>query len=192
MKEPVLQATKRCVRALWSLDSGLAFARHWPALSWLTGYSLYAENLKRWFDEELGPKFMQNREKAINLLQDEVSLSNQNASLPTDRLTIETAKMLREDFLRQSAFDDADVCVSFEGQSMLLQIILDCDTFCRAAIEQGADINKLITISACEQIGRAKSIREDKYKDAYMQISENMKTQINEISEEAEKSDQRV
>lgn len=187
--EPVLQATKRCVRAVWNLDSGLASARHFPALSWLTGYSLYAENLKRWFDEELGVKFMQNREKTMNILGEEAGLDGQDEPSPTDRLTLESAKMLREDFIKQNAFDDADSCVSLERQSMLLQIILDYDTLSRTAIERGADINKLITISECEQIGRAKSLREDKYRDTYLQISENMKTEINEISEEAENSD---
>ncbi len=185
--EPVSQATMRIVKVFWGLDSSLAYARHFPAINWLTSYSLYIDSLKKWYDSELGPKFMQNREKSMSILQEEASLQEivklvgQDALSPADRLTLETAKMIREDFLQQNAFVDVDSYSSYERQSILLQIILDFDTLSRAAMEQGADLSRLINIPARVQIGRAKMIPEGEYREAYKSISENMKNQINEI-----------
>ncbi|NLH00341.1 MAG: V-type ATP synthase subunit A [Clostridiales bacterium] len=186
--EPVSQATMRIVKVFWGLDASLAYARHFPAINWLTSYSLYVDGLKRWFDSELGEKFMQNREKTMSILQEEASLQEivklvgQDALSIADRLTLETAKMIREDFLQQNAFVDVDSYSSYERQAMLLQMILDYDTLCRAAIEQGAELNKLFSIPARERIGRAKSIPENEYKEAYRRIAEDMKAQINEIA----------
>ncbi len=144
--------------------------------------------MKNWYDNALGEKFMQNREKTMSILQEEASLQEivklvgQDALSLSDRLTLETAKMIREDFLQQNAFVDVDSYSSYERQAILLQIILDYDTLCRAAMEQGAELSKLISIPVREQIGRAKSVPEDEYKEAYRQIAENMKIQINEIA----------
>lgn len=115
-------------------------------------------------------------------LQEIVKLVGQDALSIADRLTLETAKMIREDFLQQNAFVDVDSYSSYERQAMLLQMILDYDTLCRAAIEQGAELNKLFSIPARERIGRAKSIPENEYKEAYRRIAEDMKAQINEIA----------
>jgi len=186
--EPVSQATMRIVKVFWGLDSSLAYARHFPAINWLTSYSLYVDGLKRWYDNELGVKFMQNREKTMGILQEEASLQEivklvgQDALSIGDRLTLETAKMLREDFLQQNAFVDVDSYSSYERQAILLQIILDYDTLCRAAMAQGAELNMFITIPAREQIGRAKYVPEDEYRESYQRLAEDMKTQINEIA----------
>ena len=186
--EPVSQATMRIVKVFWGLDSSLAYARHFPAINWLTSYSLYVDGLKSWYDTQISPKFMQNREKALSILQEEASLQEivklvgQDALSPSDRLTLETAKMIREDFLQQNAFVDVDSYSSYERQSILLQIILDFDTLCRAAMEQGAELNKLINIPVRTQIGRAKMVPEDEYRQAYSKIFEDMKSQINEIT----------
>ena len=99
-----------------------------------------------------------------------------------DRLTLETSKMIREDFLQQNAFVDVDSYSSYERQSILLQMILDYDSLCRAAMEQGADLNRLIKITAREQIGRAKYVPENEYRETYKRIGEDMKAQISEIS----------
>ena len=187
--EPVSQATMRIVKVFWGLDSGLAYARHFPAINWLTSYSLYVDGLKSWYDGELSPQFMKNREKALSILQEEASLQEivklvgQDALSPSDRLTLETSKMIREDFLQQNAFVDVDSYSSYERQSILLQIILDFDELCRRAMEQGEELNKLINIHARAQIGRAKTVPEGEYRQAYIKISENMKKQINEITE---------
>ncbi|MEG1189923.1 MAG: V-type ATP synthase subunit A [Oscillospiraceae bacterium] len=186
--EPVSQATMRIVKVFWGLDSGLAYARHFPAINWLTSYSLYVEGLKSWYDKELGPEFMKNREKTMGILQEEASLQEivklvgQDALSPADRLTLETAKMIREDFLQQNAYVDVDSYSSYERQALLLYIILEYDRLCRGAMESGAELTKLFQIPARERIGRAKSIPAEEYKAAYQQIYDHMKQQISEIA----------
>ena len=182
--EPVSQATMRIVKVFWGLDSSLAYARHFPAINWLTSYSLYTDGLKSWFDSELGVEFMQHREQALSILQEEsnlqeiVKLVGQDALSVDDRLTLETAKMIREDFLQQNAFVDVDSYSSYERQEMLLAIILEYDKLCRDAVKQGAELSELFAIPAREQIGRAKSVPADEYTKVYAQIRENMKDQI--------------
>jgi len=187
--EPVSQATMRIVKVFWGLDSSLAYARHFPAINWLTSYSLYVDTLKPWYDQELGPQFMANREKSLSILQEEaelqeiVRLVGQDSLSPADRLTLETAKMIREDFLQQNAFVDVDSYSSYERQMMLLGIILDYDRLCRAALERKADVmNDLFAIPAREQIGRAKTVPADRYAQVYGEIAQNMRYQIEEIS----------
>lgn len=186
--EPVSQATMRIVKVFWGLDSSLAYARHFPAINWLSSYSLYVDGLKKWYDSELGVKFMQNREKTMSILQEEASLQEivklvgQDALSLADRLTLETAKIIREDYLQQNAFVEVDSYSSYERQSILLQMILDYDTLCRAAMEQGAELNKLFSIPAREQMGRAKTVPENEFKETYNRIAEGMKTQISEIT----------
>lgn len=187
--EPVSQATMRIVKVFWGLDSSLAYARHFPAINWLTSYSLYIDSLKPWYNSEMGAAFMQNREKTMGILQEEASLQEivklvgQDALSPADRLTLETAKMIREDFLQQNAFVDVDSYSSYERQALLLQIILDYDSLCREAMERGTDLNQLINIPFREQIGRAKSVPADEYVKTYAHIAESMRLQINEIAE---------
>ncbi len=186
--EPVSQATLRIVKVFWGLDSGLAHARHFPAINWLNSYSLYMDNLKPWYDRNLGRAFLENRAKAVAILQEESSLQEivklvgQDALGAADRLTMETAKMIREDFLQQNAFVDVDNFSSYERQAMLLDIILSYNALCRKAIDLGADLNKLIRIEARDRIGRAKSVPADEYADAYAKIAADMAAQIKEAS----------
>lgn len=193
--EPVSQATMRIVKVFWGLDASLAYARHFPAINWLTSYSLYIDTLKPWFDEHLGAQFMKNREAALGVLQEESSLQEivklvgQDALSPADRLTLETAKMIREDFLQQNAFVDVDSYSDYERQAMLLHIILEYDRLCREAMEQGAELKELIDIPVRERIGRAKSVPAETYKSEYKQMYENMKLQINEIAAGGEDDD---
>ena len=186
--EPVSQATMRIVKVFWSLDSELAYARHFPAINWLTSYSLYVDTLKPWYESEFGSKYMQDREKTMQILQEEaelreiVRLVGQDALSPADRLTLETAKMIREDFLQQSAFIDEDAYTSYEKQFHLLDIVLQYDAECRSALESDADMNRLFGIAAREKIGRAKMITQDLFKTEYDVISKEMKTEIAEIT----------
>lgn len=183
--EPVSQATMRIVKVFWGLDSSLAYARHFPAINWLNSYSLYVETLTPYFDETFGPSFMENRKRALQILQEEASLQEivkligQDALSPSDRLTLETAKMLREDFLQQNAFMESDSYSSYERQHTLLQLILDCDTMSRAALEQNRDIiEQLFKLPAREQIGRAKTVEGDGFRAAYAKIEQDLKQQI--------------
>ena len=187
--EPVSQATMRIVKVFWGLDSSLAYARHFPAINWLNSYSLYVDTLKPWYDKELGIQFMANREKAMSILQEEaelqeiVRLVGQDSLSPSDRMTLETAKMIREDFLQQNAFVDVDSFSDYNRQVMLLGMILDYDRLCRAALEKFPEaMNGLFAIPAREQIGRAKTVPADKYAEVYTAIAENMKMQIDEIT----------
>ena len=186
--EPVSQATLRIVKVFWGLDSSLAHARHFPAINWLNSYSLYMDNLRPWYDRNLGRSFLENRAKAVAILQEEnslqeiVKLVGQDALSAGDRLTMETAKMIREDFLQQNAFVDIDNYSTYERQAMLLDIILRYDELCRKAISSGADLNKLIRIEARDRIGRAKSVPSETYAEEYSRIADDMAAQIKEAS----------
>ena len=184
LSEPVSQATMRIVKVFWALDASLAYRRHFPAINWLNSYSLYLDSLKPWFDEHLGKEFLQNRERAMNILQEEASLNEivqlvgKDALSPNDQLTLETAKMLREDFLQQNSFMDIDNYSSYDRQEKLMAMILDYDKLCRAAIEKGAATAELFAIPFREQMGRAKSVPEAEYPMVYEAIRKDMADQI--------------
>ena len=188
LSEPVSQATMRIVKVFWSLDSSLAYKRHFPAINWLNSYSLYLDSLNPWFDENLGEEFMRNRGAAMSILQNEASLNEivqlvgKDALSPADQLTLETARMIREDFLQQNAFTDVDGYSSYDRQERLLAMILKYDRLCRDAIAKGAPTAALFQIGAREKIGRAKSVEVEKYKEAYAAMSSEMETEIAEIA----------
>ena len=188
LSEPVSQATMRIVKVFWALDSSLAYKRHFPAINWLNSYSLYLDSLKPWFDENLGPEFMQDRTKAMSILQSEASLNEivqlvgKDALSPADQLTLEVARMVREDFLQQNAFTDIDGFSAYDRQKKLLSIILSYDKLCRGAIAKGAPVTKLFDIPARERIGRAKSVPVEEYPQVYDQIQTEMEQQIEEIA----------
>ena len=137
LSEPVSQGTMRIVKVFWALDASLAYKRHFPAINWLNSYSLYLDSLKPWFDENLGRQFLQNREQAMGVLQQEASLNEivqlvgKDSLSPNDQLTLETARMVREDFLQQNSFVDIDSFSSYDRQEKLLAMILDYDKLCR-------------------------------------------------------------
>ena len=187
ISEPVSQATMRIVKVFWALDSSLAYARHFPAINWLTSYSLYMDTLRGWYTEQFGEKYMQNREKAMHILQEEselqeiVRLVGQDSLSPADRLTMETAKMIREDFLQQNAFVDEDAFSSYAKQYRLLDMVLEYDVLCRAALEKHADLDGLIAIDAREKIGRAKMADAKTFGADYDAIIDQMKQQIEDV-----------
>ena len=192
ISEPVSQATMRIVKVFWALDSSLAYARHFPAINWLTSYSLYLDTLAPWYSKEFGPKYMTNRDKAMHILQEEnelqeiVRLVGQDALGAADRLTMETAKMLREDFLQQNAFVDEDAYSSYGKQFELMDLILSFDEMSREALEKGADMKALFAMPSKARIGRAKMAAPDKYKEEYAAILADMKEEIEEIIEGGE------
>ena len=184
LSEPVSQATMRIVKVFWALDSSLAYKRHFPAINWLNSYSLYLDSLKPWFDENLGPEFLKNRTQAMSILQSESSLNEivqlvgKDALSPADQLTLEAARMIREDFLQQNAFLDVDSFSSYDRQEKLLGLILEYDRLCRDAIAGGAAAAELFAIPAREKIGRAKSVPEEEYRQAYEDIRTEMTREI--------------
>ncbi len=187
ISEPVSQATMRIVKVFWALDSSLAYKRHFPAINWLTSYSLYTDTLRPWFDGNLSPEFMAQRDKAMSMLQQEASLNEivqlvgKDALSPQDQLTLEVAKMIREDFLQQNAFMDVDTYSSYDRQARMLSLILDYDTLCREAIKRGTETAKLFEIPVREQIGRAKSVPEETYKEAFDKMAADMREQIRNL-----------
>mgnify|MGYP000089037492 CR=1 FL=1 len=189
ISEPVSQATMRIVKVFWALDSNLAYARHFPAINWLTSYSLYVDTLAAWYSEQFGEKYMANRARTMNILQKEdelqeiVRLVGQDALSPDDRLTMETAKSIREDFLQQNAFMDEDAYSSYAKQFRLLDLILTYDDLCREALSQGANMNALFKIPAREKIGYAKMTAPEKFEAEYAQIETDMKAQIQAVIE---------
>ena len=187
LSEPVSQATMRIVKVFWSLDSGLAYRRHFPAINWLRSHSLYLDGLKEWFDENLGEEFLQQREKAMAILQEESSLNEivqlvgKDSLSPKDQLTLETARIIREDFLQQNAFMDEDSHSPFLRQRRLLGLALYYDKLCRDAIERGADTAKLFAIPARDRLGRAKSASTEQYAVVFDNIRMDMEDQIEAI-----------
>ena len=194
LSEPVSQATMRIVKVFWALDASLAYKRHFPAINWLNSYSLYLDSLKPWYDEHLGPQFMVNRDKAMSILQEEASLNEivqlvgKDSLSAADQLTLETAKMLREDFLQQNSFVDIDSFSEYDRQEKMLAMIRSYDRQCRAAAEKGGALAELFTIPAREGIGRAKSVPADRYVEAYAQLVRQMEEQISAVAEKGEEA----
>ena len=184
LSEPVSQATMRIVKVFWALDASLAYKRHFPAINWLNSYSLYLDSLKPWYDEHLGPQFMVNRDKAMSILQEEASLNEivqlvgKDSLSAADQLTLETAKMLREDFLQQNGFMEVDWYSSYDRQDKMLGMILEYDKLCRAAIVKGAPVTDLFAIPFRERMGRAKSVPDADYPAVYAAMEQEMAEQI--------------
>jgi V/A-type H+/Na+-transporting ATPase subunit A len=187
ISEPVSQGTMRIVKVFWGLDASLAYRRHFPAINWLTSYSLYLDTLKPWFDENLGKEFFLNRGKALRILQEEATLNEivqlvgKDSLSPEDQLTLETAKMIREDFLQQNAFVDVDSYSSYDRQGKLMHLILRYDELARAALAGCVNIQELFVIPAREKIGRAKGVPQEEYPRVYQEIEEQMETEIDAI-----------
>ncbi|MBE6997342.1 MAG: V-type ATP synthase subunit A, partial [Ruminococcaceae bacterium] len=191
ISEPVSQATMRITKVFWGLDSALAYARHFPAINWLNSYSLYLDYLKPWYEKNF-PGFMDNRNKAMTILQEEANLNEivrlvgADSLAPNEQLTLATAKMIREDFLQQNSFVDIDSYSETERQFMLLNLIIEFDRLARAAIANGVELSDLVAIPAKEKIGRAKTVPADQYKAEYTAIGEEMRREIEEASQGGE------
>ena len=192
LSEPVSQATMRIVKVFWALDSSLAYRRHFPAINWLTSHSLYLDSLKPWYDEHLGKEFLENREWAMAVLQEEASLNEivqlvgKDSLSSKDQITLETARMIREDFLQQNSFVDIDSYSEYDRQARMLAMIREYDALCRGAAEKGGALADLFAIPAREGIGRAKSVPADQYRDNYAALTEEMEREIEAIGEKGE------
>ena len=192
LSEPVYQATMRIVKVFWALDASLAYRRHFPAINWLNSYSLYLDSLKPWYDEHLGKEFLQNREWAMAVLQEEANLNEivqlvgKDSLSAKDQITLEVAKMIREDFLQQNSFVDIDSYSEYDRQARMLVLIRDYDEHCRAAAERGGNLNELFSVPVREKIGRAKSVPADQYLDNYANIMVELEEETNAIGEKGE------
>ncbi len=187
LSEPVTQATLRIVKVFWGLSSSLAYRRHFPAIDWLQSYSLYVERLGDWYGKNSNRKWNDNRQQAMTILQEEANLDEivrlvgVDALSYEDRLTMETAKSIREDYLQQDAFDDVDTYASLKKQFKMLNIILECYRLSKEALRKGADFDDIIAIEAREAIGRMKYIPE-KQISKIDDIQKAMKEQLEKLS----------
>ncbi|MCI9311171.1 MAG: V-type ATP synthase subunit A [Lawsonibacter sp.] len=189
LSEPVSQATMRIVKVFWALDASLAYRRHFPAINWLTSHTLYLDSLRPWYDENLGKDFLINREWAMSTLQEEANLNEivqlvgKDSLSAKDQITLEIAKMLREDFLQQNSFVDIDCYSEYDRQARMLAMIRRYEDLCRDASAKGGSLNDLFSVPVREKIGRAKSVVADEYQAAYDIITKEMEDQITAIAE---------
>ncbi|MDN5276098.1 MAG: V/A-type H+/Na+-transporting ATPase subunit [Clostridiales bacterium] len=164
--EPVTQATLRIVKVFWALDSQLAYRRHFPAINWLTSYSLYLDRLNEWYNKEVSEEWLKLRQEAMALLQEEaqleeiVRLVGVDALSVRDRLVLEAAKSIREDYLHQNAFHDVDTYTSLAKQYKMLKLIIEFYHLGQKALDAGAEFSQVVNLPVRERIGRAKYISE--------------------------------
>ena len=166
LSEPVSQATLRIVKVFWGLSSSLAYKRHFPAIDWLISYSLYADKLTDWYNENISADFIRLRAFAMTILQEEseldeiVRLVGADALSYKDRLTMEVAKSIREDFLHQNAFHEVDTYASLEKQYKMLKLLFDFYRLSDDALKKDAEYSDIVKLPVREKIGRAKYIPE--------------------------------
>ena len=182
--EPVSQATLRIVKVFWGLDSALAYKRHFPAINWLNSYSLYLDDMEKWFNGNVAEDWMEGRQKMMTLLQEEAELEEivkmvgMDALSPTDRLKMEAARSIREDFLHQNSFHEVDTYTSLKKQHMMMRLVNAFYERSVAALGEGASLRKLISMSVREQIGRFKYVKEDALDAEFVKVDEELSAQI--------------
>ena len=187
ISEPVSQSTLRIVKVFWSLDSALAYKRHFPAINWLTSYSLYVDDLGKWFDENVEDTWMSNRQKLMNLLQDEseleeiVQMVGMDALSPGDRLKMEAARSIREDFLHQNSFHDIDTYTSLRKQYLMMNLVLAYYDKSVEALENGAGLNGLINMEVREKIGRYKYTEEANIESEYNAVLKELENEVADV-----------
>ena len=192
ISEPVSQATLRTVKVFWGLSAKLAYARHFPAIDWLTSYSLYLDRLEPWFNKEVDPDWTAMVQKVINMLQEEseleeiVRLVGIDALSYKDRLTLEATRSIREDYLHQNAFHEVDTYTSPAKQAMLLRLIIGYYEKSLDALSKDASFNKLAALPVREDIGRFKYTEEDKCAERYEEITAKLNAEIRELTEGGE------
>ena len=192
ISEPVTQATLRIVKVFWSLDSNLAYARHFPAINWLTSYSLYQDSLEKWFNENVNEDWSKLRGHMMSLLQDEaeldeiVKLVGMDALSAGDRLKLEAARSVREDFLHQNAFHEVDTYTSSEKMLLLMRLILAYYDRSLEALNEGVSIEKIVALPVREEIGRFKYIHENQIDAEFARIDEELKSELSKLIEEKE------
>ena len=178
ISEPVSQATLRIVKVFWGLDAELAYQRHFPAINWLTSYSLYLDDLEPWFNKNVESDWMETRQNLMSLLQDEASLNEivkmvgMDALSPQDRLKMEAARSIREDFLHQNSFDEIDTYTSLQKQYDMMKLVYEYYKQGTKALKEGADINDLVKLPVRETIGRFKYVKEDQIGQEYPKVKE--------------------
>ena len=182
--EPVSQATLRIVKVFWGLDSNLAYKRHFPAINWLTSYSMYVDNMANWFNEEVAADWMEDRQKMMTILQEEAELNEivqmvgMDALSPTDRLKMEAARSIREDFLHQNSFHEIDTYTPLRKQYLMMKLVLAFYEKSVDALNKGADMNALIAMPVREKIGRYKYTTDADIESEYKNVEEELDKEV--------------
>ena len=189
LSDPVVQATLKVVKVFWSLEDQLAFERHFPAIGWLSSYSLYHENLTDYFKDEVDEKWEGMRKRAMLLLQKEselrelVRLVGVDSLSDQDRIILETTKSIREDFLHQSAFDQEDAYTRLSKQNRMLGVMLELHDACLKAAEKNVPLESLFSLPVKEKITRMRYVPEDE-SGIFDEIHEDIEKEINGLSKE--------
>ena len=184
ISEPVSQATLRIVKVFWGLSSALAYKRHFPAIDWLTSYSLYSDRLGEWYEEHIGAEWNVLRQRAMSILQEEAQLNEivrlvgMDALGAKDRLTMDCAKSLREDYLHQNAFHEIDTYASLPKQFGMLKLILTNYDLGLSALEKNVDVEDILALDVKEKIGRSKYVEEADVREKFKEIEQEMKAEI--------------
>ena len=184
ISEPVSQATLRIVKVFWGLDSALAYKRHFPAINWLTSYSLYVDNMANWFNDEVAADWMEDRQKMMTILQEEAELNEivqmvgMDALSPTDRLKMEAARSIREDFLHQNSFHEIDTYTPLRKQYLMMKLVLAFYEKSVDALNKGADMNALIAMPVREKIGRYKYTTDADIESEYKNVEEELDKEV--------------
>lgn len=192
ISEPVAQATLRIVKVFWGLDSSLAYKRHFPAINWLTSYSLYLDTIENWLSQNVAPDWTSLRNEMMKLLQEEaeldeiVKLVGMDALSSQDRIKLEAARSIREDYLHQNAFHDTDTYTSYHKQYLMMKLILSYYEFSKDTIERGANIEQLVNLPVREAVGRMKYVDEDKADEEFSSILSEIEKQTMSIKAEEE------
>ena len=184
ISEPVSQATLRIVKVFWGLDSNLAYKRHFPAINWLTSYSLYVDSIGEWFKENVDENWLELRQKLMSLLQEEAELEEivkmvgMDALSAPDRLKMEASRSIREDYLHQNSFHEIDTYTSLKKQEMMMELVLGFYEQSAEALREGADVEALIKMPVREAIGRFKYTEENKLDGEFKRISDQLAQEI--------------
>ncbi|MGI5896497.1 MAG: V-type ATP synthase subunit A [Oscillospiraceae bacterium] len=187
ISEPVSQATLRIVKVFWGLDSALAYKRHFPAINWLNSYSLYLDSMEKWFNETVAPDWMKNRQKLMRLLQEEseleeiVKMVGMDALSNYDRLKMEAARSIREDFLHQDSFHEIDTYTSLAKQYRMSELVIAFYELSLDALNQGANINDIIRMDVRERIGRYKYTPNEQVEQEYEKIHSELNVEIGNL-----------
>ena len=190
LSDPVVQSTQRIVKVFWGLDSALAYKRHFPAINWLTSYSLYLDQVGEWMDKNIAEEWSGLHHDAMLLLQQEAELEEivklvgyDSLSAP-DRLTLESARSVREDYLQQNAFDDVDTYTSNRKQYMMLKMIMDFAKERKNALAAGVKVEKLFALPVSEKIARAKYVPEEQFESYFKDTMAEMESSVAKVMSE--------
>lgn len=186
LSEPVAQATLRIVKVFWGLSAALAYKRHFPAIDWIQSYSLYSDRLHDWYEDNVGSEWNVMRAKAMSILQEEANLNEivrlvgMDALSGKDKITMDTAKSVREDYLHQNAFHETDTYTSLDKQFRMLKLILTADSLARDALDKNVDVEDILALDVKEKIGRSKYI-EEKDLDEFDGIEQELRKEFAEL-----------